>query len=284
MVKLKVLDLFSGIGGFALGLESTGYFKTVQFVENEKWCQKILTKNFPGVPIHDDIKTYNTYQGVEADVVVGGSTGPAVTTATEEYNGETWTGGGALSQARQYFAGTGIESAGLAFGGSSNPNTTIYSNTEEYDGSSWTSGGSMPAVRSMMFSWGTQTAGALSGGALPSTTATCLKYDGTSWASSPASMGTATKQGYTSGVGTTQSAGLCAGGDPAISRTEEFNISTNTITAGAWASGGALPTGVYDNAGAGTQNAGLSFGGDTAPDGKTTSTFEYDGSSWTAQR
>ena len=72
MVKLKVLDLFSGIGGFALGLESTGYFKTVQFVENEKWCQQILAKNFPGVPIHDDIKTYNTYQGVEADVVVGG--------------------------------------------------------------------------------------------------------------------------------------------------------------------------------------------------------------------
>ena len=72
MVKLKVLDLFSGIGGFALGLESTGYFKTVQFVENEKWCQQILAKNFLGVPIHDDIKTYNTYQGVEADVVVGG--------------------------------------------------------------------------------------------------------------------------------------------------------------------------------------------------------------------
>jgi DNA (cytosine-5)-methyltransferase 1 len=69
---LKVIDLFSGIGGFALGLESTGYFKTVQFVENEKWCQQILAKNFPGVPIHDDIKTYNTYQGVEADVVVGG--------------------------------------------------------------------------------------------------------------------------------------------------------------------------------------------------------------------
>jgi len=69
---LKVIDLFSGIGGFALGLESTGYFKTIQFVENEKWCQKILAKNFPGVPIHDDIKTYNTYEGVEADVVVGG--------------------------------------------------------------------------------------------------------------------------------------------------------------------------------------------------------------------
>ena len=67
-----VIDLFSGIGGFALGLEATGYFKTIQFVENEKWCQKILNKNFPEVPIHDDIKTYNTYKGVEADVVVGG--------------------------------------------------------------------------------------------------------------------------------------------------------------------------------------------------------------------
>ena len=67
-----VIDLFSGIGGFALGLEATGYFRTIQFVENEKWCQKILNKNFPEVPIHDDIKTYNTYKGVEADVVVGG--------------------------------------------------------------------------------------------------------------------------------------------------------------------------------------------------------------------
>ena len=66
---LKVIDLFSGIGGFALGLKSTGYFKTVQFVENDKWCQKILAKNFPGVPIHEDVKTF---QGYDSDVVVGG--------------------------------------------------------------------------------------------------------------------------------------------------------------------------------------------------------------------
>ena len=39
-----VIDLFSGIGGFALGLEATGYFRTIQLVENEKWCQKILKK------------------------------------------------------------------------------------------------------------------------------------------------------------------------------------------------------------------------------------------------
>ena len=222
-----------------------------------------------------------------AAVLAGGSTGPAVTTATEEYNGEAWTGGGALSQARQYFAGTGIESAGLAFGGSSNPNTTIYTNTEEYDGSSWTSGGALPASRSMMFSWGTQTAGALSGGALPSTTNTCLKYDGSSWSSSPATMGTATKEGYSSGVGTSQSAGLTAGGDPGVARTEEFNISANVITAAAWSSGGSLGTGRYQSNGqnVGTKNAGLMVGGQgsyppSSPAVTISNVEEYDGSSW----
>ena len=51
------LDLFSGIGGFALAARWAG-IETVQFVENEEFAQKVLTKNFPGVPIHGDIKTY----------------------------------------------------------------------------------------------------------------------------------------------------------------------------------------------------------------------------------
>jgi DNA (cytosine-5)-methyltransferase 1 len=66
---VKVVDLFSGIGGFSLGLESTGGFETIQFVENESWCQKILAKNFPEVPIAGDIREY---EGQRADVVVGG--------------------------------------------------------------------------------------------------------------------------------------------------------------------------------------------------------------------
>jgi DNA (cytosine-5)-methyltransferase 1 len=66
---MKVIDLFSGIGGFSLGLESAGAFETIQFVENEPWCQKILAKNFPGVSIAGDIREY---EGQRADVVVGG--------------------------------------------------------------------------------------------------------------------------------------------------------------------------------------------------------------------
>ena len=51
MKKLKVLDLFSGIGGFTLGLDSTNFFETVKFVEKDKYCQKVLQKNFPNIPI-----------------------------------------------------------------------------------------------------------------------------------------------------------------------------------------------------------------------------------------
>jgi len=55
-MTLKVVDLFSGIGGFALGLQMAGPFETVCFVEIDPFCQKVLKKNFPGVPIYDDIK------------------------------------------------------------------------------------------------------------------------------------------------------------------------------------------------------------------------------------
>ncbi len=55
--KLNVLDLFSGIGGFSLGLHRTGGFETVGFCEIDPYCRRVLAKNFPGVWIHDDIKT-----------------------------------------------------------------------------------------------------------------------------------------------------------------------------------------------------------------------------------
>ena len=69
--KLKVLDLFSGIGGFTLGLHSTGIFDTVKFVEIDKFCQKVLNKNFSGIPIEEDIRNVKG-QEFEADVITGG--------------------------------------------------------------------------------------------------------------------------------------------------------------------------------------------------------------------
>lgn len=54
--RMKVLDLFSGIGGFSLGLHRAG-METVAFCEIEQFQQKVLTKNFPGIPIFSNIKT-----------------------------------------------------------------------------------------------------------------------------------------------------------------------------------------------------------------------------------
>lgn len=53
---LKVLDIFSGIGGFSLGLERTGGFRTYAFCENDPYCQQVLHKRWPGVPVHGDVR------------------------------------------------------------------------------------------------------------------------------------------------------------------------------------------------------------------------------------
>lgn len=70
MQKLKVLDLFSGIGGFSLGLERTGGFETVAFCEIEEFPRKVLKKHWPEVPVYGDI-TKAEFSG-PVDLVAGG--------------------------------------------------------------------------------------------------------------------------------------------------------------------------------------------------------------------
>ena len=70
-MKLKLLDLFSGIGGFSLGLESTGYFETIGFVEKDKFCQKVLKKNFNNIPIESEVRDVKG-ERYKADVITGG--------------------------------------------------------------------------------------------------------------------------------------------------------------------------------------------------------------------
>ena len=66
--ELKILDLFSGVGGFSYAAEKIiGGYKTTQFVEIDPYCQSVLRKNFPNTPIHDDIKTFTAKPG-EFDV------------------------------------------------------------------------------------------------------------------------------------------------------------------------------------------------------------------------
>ena len=76
MTPYRLLDLFSGIGGFSLGLERSGAFKTVAFCEIEPFCRRVLAKHWPKVPCYDDIRDLSAGRlaadGIVADAICGG--------------------------------------------------------------------------------------------------------------------------------------------------------------------------------------------------------------------
>ena len=76
-MKLKILDLFSGLGGFSLGLERTGHFETVAFCDNDKYSNLLLQKHWKGVKIYNDVKEITKEKliadGVQLpDIITGG--------------------------------------------------------------------------------------------------------------------------------------------------------------------------------------------------------------------
>jgi len=76
MEPYRLLDLFSGIGGFSLGLERSGGFRTVAFCEIEPFPRRVLAKHWPGVPIYDDVRTLTAERlaadGIGVDAICGG--------------------------------------------------------------------------------------------------------------------------------------------------------------------------------------------------------------------
>lgn len=72
---LNVLDLFSGIGGFSLGLERAG-MRTVAFCEIEPYARAVLAKHWPGVSCYPDIRRLSAARlaadGISVDVICGG--------------------------------------------------------------------------------------------------------------------------------------------------------------------------------------------------------------------
>ena len=75
-MKLRVLDLFSGIGGFSLGLERTGGFETIAFCEKEAYPRSVLAKHWPGVKQYEDVCQLTGQQlaedGLHPEVICGG--------------------------------------------------------------------------------------------------------------------------------------------------------------------------------------------------------------------
>ena len=67
---MRVLDLFSGVGGFSLGLERSG-MRTVAFCEIDPFCRTVLQRHWPNVRCYDDVREL-TAARLAADGIIGG--------------------------------------------------------------------------------------------------------------------------------------------------------------------------------------------------------------------
>jgi DNA (cytosine-5)-methyltransferase 1 len=68
---MRSLDLFSCLGCHAIGFQRAG-IGTIALCESNPWRRDRLAEQFPGVPIHDDVRTYDPFATPQADIVIGG--------------------------------------------------------------------------------------------------------------------------------------------------------------------------------------------------------------------
>ena len=227
----------------------------------------------------------NAMQGIGAVNTAVVSTEVHNNTNMYHWNGTSWTSANARNVAKGGQAAFGTQTAAVLAGGFPSESNI----TEVYDGTNWTSGNTMNTGRNQIAGSGTQTDGLAFGGDKPPSEAaqtTIESWDGTSWATSPATLATARTRagtGRNTASGTWIAGGIGpGGGGEGFDATEIYEKSTNVITAAAWASGGALSTKRYAVGGTGTQTAGLAVGGTTYPIASVNATEEYGGATWTA--
>jgi len=222
-----------------------------------------------------------------AGIVWGGTTAsPAsanMSTSTEEFDGTNWSASpsptvGNMITARYNTTGGGTQTALITAGGE-NP---LFDASEEYDGSAWTTVNALPAPRGAAGAVGNSQTDFLivAGNPVPSIATSVLAYDGTNWSASPAIATAGAIMGAAKGAPT---AGLIFQGSSRLQATEEYNRTGSVITAGAWASGGAMGSAGYNISGVGPQTAGLGFARYTAPNKNNGLTEEYNGSSWSEE-
>jgi hypothetical protein len=214
-------------------------------------------------------------------IIWGGDQRPPGTlhnpTATEEYDGASWTGGGALNTGRSVaITGAGTQTTAIAAGGTAGltaPETTTQ--VEEYSGTAWTTGTALPQKQGTAALVGTQTAASFAGGgpggdpgAIPKTTH--LGYDGTSWVSRTAVPGDRDNWKI---IGADDD--FFGFGGPPFPGSAIPTLYWNGST---WTSTTAYPQAVGGAGGAGNFTNGLAFGGFTPSTGTLTNT--WDGTSW----
>ena len=206
-------------------------------------------------------------------IFAGETPAPAVTQATNEYNGSTFSSGGNTVVGRAFMTGLGTQTAAVGVGGA----PSFIANSESYDGSSWSEGNDINTARGNAMAAGTQTAGLLFGGYNGSSLANTENYDGTSWTNNPNGLNTARRG---SGGCGTQTAALCAAGYSTtfIDVVEEYNGTS-------WSEVTNVPLKRHAFRCVGTQTAALGSGGylpgpQGGPGNLPTNSITYDGTSW----
>ena len=209
----------------------------------------------------------------------GGRINPSNQACTEEYNGSSWSAGGALITARNLLTGTGTQNAALAIGGQ---HLQFSPCTEEYNGSSWTAGGALINGRDNPASVGIQDSAIVWGGRNPSGGGLVMccteEYNGSSWSTGVAALGGLR---YHGGTGT-QNAVLSGGGDYAVDTTRQGICVGYTLLydGTSWSRGNfqSNPRSKSQAMG-GTQNQAVLAKGRCAG----LLTEEYDGTTWSSQ-
>ena len=214
--------------------------------------------------------------GIETSAIFFGG-GPGYLTATQSFDGSTWTTESALGTGTADLPTgqmTASNSNAFKVGGAHGPGVTT--GVEEYNkaatittAAAWASSGSLPGPRYGNTGCGTQTAAICVGGGDPDMT-TVDKYDGTAWTNTTG-LPAARRNMFCYGTQTATGAGQ--GLSPSTTDTYfEFNGS-------AWSAEEAVPYSAFGSAGLGTTSAGLVAGG-SGP-GAVTTCAEYGGEAWT---
>ena len=171
--------------------------------------------------------------GQTAGLAAAGYNGSNVSNV-EEYNGTSWSEVNNMSTARRSGTAFGTQTAAsYATGYISAHSTTV----ENYDGTNWTTGTSTNVAKSSANSSAmSQTSAVVFGGNGPGTNVnTNESWDGTSWSVAPTlATGRSGINGAGSGTAAIAASGFTTPPDASPGITEEFNISTNTITAAAF--------------------------------------------------
>lgn len=190
---------------------------------------------------------------------------------TEEYNGSTWTAVTVMGTARGFLTGAGTQNSTLGFGGTTA--TGITGSAESYNGTSWTAEPGMIAARTHLAGAGTDenTVVAFGGLGPAGRTSATEEFNGSTWATTNnlPSNGINANTGYGTQNAASSVGGFCD--SPFTTLCCHF-----TYNGSSWGFSSPLPVTHAWGAGAGTQNAGLVFGGTNGPG----TTYEYNGVSW----